>query len=255
MKTERMPAVFIGHGSPMNAIETNQYSVNWEQLGLTLPRPKAIVAISAHWFTEGQKVRTAGDNRQINDMYGFPEELYQVHYEPAGDPALAEEIMKLTGAEADNSWGIDHGVWSVLCRMYPAADIPVVMMSTDIKAKPETLYETGKALSRLRDEGVLILASGNVVHNLSLCDYSMEGRGYSWAVRFDSEVAMDVINDDKDAVLSYRKLENSSKAFRTDEHFRPLIYALGAADKEDKVRTENMECTLGALSMTSFIFS
>ena len=255
MKTDRMPVLFIGHGSPMNAIETNSFSLEWQRLGREIPKPKKILAISAHWFTDYQAVRTAKENRQINDMYGFPEELYNIHYTPSGDKPLADKVISLTNAKADNNWGIDHGVWAVLYRMYPNADIPVVMLSTDLKAESETLYERGKALRSLREEGVLIVASGNVVHNLALCNYEMENKGYPWAIKYDEEIAKAVKERDKEVLFSFSSLENSSKAFNSEEHFRPLLYAVGAADKDDKVTTVNMKYTYGALSMTSFVFN
>ena len=254
MKDEAvLPVLFAGHGSPMNAIENNPWSETWERIGMSIPRPDVIIAVSAHWCTDGQKVRTAPDNPQIYDMYGFPPELYELKYAPAGHPAFAEKIEHLTGAEADNSHGIDHGVWSVLCRMFPNADIPVVMMSTDVTASPEKLYETGKRMRELRKDGALIVASGNVVHNLALCDYRKEC-GYGWTDKFDSLVKDIMLSKDRMRITEYEELPYAERAAESDEHFRPLVYAAGASDENDYVEVWNDDRTLGALSMTSYTF-
>ena len=166
--TKKMPVLFTGHGSPMNAIGNNKARPVWKNIGETLPKPKVIIAISAHWATRGLFVRNAADNPQINDMYGFPKELYQVHYEPAGSPEFAQKTLQLLGTDSqvNNEWGIDHGIWSVLSNIYPDSDIPVVMVSNNLLEGPAFQYEIGKRLAPLREEGAMILASGNVVHNL-----------------------------------------------------------------------------------------
>lgn len=257
MDRTRMPVVFVGHGSPMNAIEDNAWSRTWKELGRTLPRPECILAISAHWMTRGQKIRNASDNRQIYDMYGFPQELYDVEYAPAGEPIVAKQVKELLSSEAafDDSWGIDHGIWSVLVSMFPQADVPVVMMSTDLAADPRELYRRGTALRSLREAGVLILVSGNVVHNLALVDYSMEHGGFPWAHEFDAFIKDAILRNDTDSVVDYRSLNHASRqAVRTPEHFYPLLYALGASDSTDEVEVWNEDLCLGALSMTSYTF-
>ena len=250
---DRMPVLFIGHGSPMNAIEDNQYSRSWEKLGSEI-KPKAILAVSAHWATDGQCVRPDEDNKQINDMYGFPEELYRLDYKAKGDPELALRVEEMLGCKLDSRWGLDHGVWSVLHRMYPLHDVPVVMLSTDMSASDETLYERGEALKTLRDEGVLILASGNVVHNLSLIDFSMGEKGYPSAERFDSDVIKAVKAKDMKRLSKLFHEKHAPESIGMGDHFRPLFYSLGAGEDSKEIRSFNEGCIVGSLSMTSFIF-
>jgi len=254
---EKMPVLFVGHGSPMNAIEENEFSEGWKRLGRELPAPKAILAMSAHWVTDGTLLCAAERPRMIYDMYGFPEELYRVVYPVPGNPALARRAAALLGgkASADLFWGIDHGVWSVLRWMYPDAEIPVVEMSVDGNAAPEELLRMGEKLRPLREEGVLLLASGNVVHNLSLLDWDLPG-GYAWADEFDGWVRDRVLAGRYDAVLHWQSAGDSAKkAFRTSEHFVPLLCALGAADNGDRAETRNEARTMGAMSMTCYLFS
>jgi len=253
---KRMPVIFTGHGSPMNAIGENRARSGWREIGERLGKPKAIVAVSAHWTTRGLFVRTAADNPQINDMYGFPRELYEVMYAPAGSPGLAERALELLGgtAASKNDWGIDHGVWSVLSNMYPDADVPVVMVSTDAAAAPEEVFETGRRLKALRGEGALIVASGNVVHSLRLVDWSMDD-GYGWADRFDGTIKEAVFSGDFKTPVEYKKLFDWQKAVPTVEHYYPLLAALGAADESDKVTVFNDYRELGSMSMTSYLFT
>lgn len=255
MNTELIPVLFTGHGSPMNAIETSSRARNgWRTLGKELKRPSVIIAVSAHWAARSTLVRTAADNPQIYDMYGFPEELYQVKYAPAGSPEYAKKVLNLLGnAEADNSWGIDHGVWSVLCNLFPEADIPVVMVSTDVTASPEELYETGRKLKPLREEGALILASGNVVHNLSMVGWDMDG-GYAWADQFDEEIRNLILSRDYEGLLKYQNLHGSRKAVPTVEHFDPLLVAAGAGEGASSVKAWNEYRELGSMSMTSYLW-
>lgn len=262
---DTMPLLFVGHGSPMNAIEDNVWARRWEQEGALLlerRRPKAILAVSAHWFADGLHVSDATANWHINDMYGFPEELYRVGYAPAGDPELAIRALNLLNASQDvsgagratpdASWGIDHGVWSVLCRMFPAGDIPVVMMSVDARRTPEQLFAAGRALAPLRDEGVLILGSGNVVHNLRRCDFSMGDAGYPEAVAFDRSVAAAVCDRGFALAADYRRHGDWRLACGPADHFDPLPIVLGAASADDEVSVWNQSYQAGALSMTSF---
>lgn len=250
-----MPVVFVGHGSPMNAIGENKARDEWKQEGERLGKPSVIIAVSAHWATRGLFVRRAEAVPQINDMYGFPAELYAVHYEPKGSVAYADKVLHLLDglAEINNDWGIDHGVWSVLSNMYPEADVPVVMVSTDVTADPREQYEIGRRLAPLRKEGAMILASGNVVHNLRMVDWEMDG-GYDWADRFD-EIIRDAVVSRKDGIpVLLKEIAGYRLAVPTVEHYHPLLVALGAADTEDKVRVWNDYRELGSMSMTSYSF-
>lgn len=252
----KMPVIFTGHGSPMNAIGKNRAREGWARVGQELLKPKVIIAVSAHWMTRGQAVRTAADNPQINDMYGFPDELYQVHYEPAGSPEYAAKVLNLLGdsASEDNTWGIDHGVWTVLSNMYPNADIPVVMVSTNVRAKPVEIYEMGQKLAPLREEGALILASGNVVHNLRKVDWS-NPNGADWADQFDKDIRDAIVSGDFDTPVNFGNLPNAKLAVPSADHYYPLLAVLGAASKDDKVTVWNEYRELDSLSMTSYTFS
>lgn len=253
----KLPVLFVGHGSPMNAIETNAFTEGWEALGLKIGKPSAILAVSAHWYTRGLFVSTAAQNRQVYDMYGFPQELYDVKYAPKGDPALARRVLSLlpADAKANQDWGIDHGVWSVLCRMVPDASIPVVMMSIDGFRSAEEQYALGEALKPLREENVLILGSGNVVHHLGLIDWDNPNGGYPWADAFDHYVRDAILAGDFQKAIRYKESGLPyQKAFPTPDHFNPLPVILGAASADDKVSVWNDARTLGSLSMTSYLF-
>lgn len=250
----KMPVLFTGHGSPMNAIGVNRARDEWRRMGQTLERPRVILAVSAHWATRGLRVRDSGENPQINDMSGFPPALYQIHYEPAGSPETARRVLELLGgAAAGNDWGIDHGVWSVLCNMYPSADIPVVMISTDLTADARAQFEVGRRLAPLREEGALILASGNVVHNLRSVDWDRTD-GYDWADRFDRRVRDAVLAGDFETPLAYQTLADAEKAVPTPDHYYPLLTALGAVSPADRVTVWNEYRELGSMSMTSYLF-
>lgn len=250
-----MSVIFTGHGSPMNAIGENKAREGWKKMGKELVRPQFIAAVSSHWMTEGLCVRRSDVNPQIFDMYGFPDELYQIHYEPAGSTADADRVLELLGdtASVNNDWGIDHGIWSVLCNMYPEADIPVVMISTDITAGPQEQYETGRKLAQLRNEGALILASGNIVHNLGLVSWGSD-HGYDWAERFDRTIKDAVLAHQFDIPVNYQKMPDAARAVPTSEHYNPFLAALGAASFEDAVTVWNDYRELGSMSMTSYRF-
>lgn len=251
----KMPVIFTGHGNPMNAIGKNRAREGWKKTGLEIGKPKVIIAVSAHWMTRGQAVRTAADNPQINDMYGFPDELYQVHYEPAGSPEYAKKVLNLLGdsASEDNTWGIDHGVWTVLSNMYPDADVPVVMVSTNVKARPEEIFELGQKIAPLREEGALILASGNVVHNLRMVDWSNPD-GADWADEFDEVIRNAIVSGDFRTPVNFKDLTNYKLAIPSVDHYYPLLAALGAASPEDEVTVWNEYRELGSMSMTSYTF-
>lgn len=251
-----MPALFVGHGSPMNAVENNLYSQTWKDIAYKLPRPKAILAISAHWFTIDTRINDMNNPKVIYDFYGFPEELYKVEYNAPGSPDIAHITRDIISKEViiDNTWGIDHGTWSVLCRMYPDADIPVYQLSIDSSAPVETHYKLGCEIRSLREKGVMIMGSGNVVHNLSRIQWGMEG-GYPWANQFDEYIKEKIVNRQHQDVIYYSSAGDSSKvAFQTPDHFYPLLYVLGASREEDELTIFNDSCTLGSLSMTSYLF-
>jgi len=254
--TLRMPLVFIGHGSPMNAIEDNEFTLNWSKLAQEIPQPKAILAISAHWFTNGTKVNDELNPKMVYDMYGFPAELYQIKYPAPGNPDLAKLISSLVSKEVkiDNTWGYDHGTWSVLVKMYPKANIPLIQLSIDRSTSNETHYKIGQQLSELRNQGVLILGSGNVVHNLGRIDWNMQSGGYPWAVSFDAYIKNKILSHDFDDVVHFERAGDAAKlAVPTPDHFLPLLYVLGASLPEDQIRVINEACMMGSMSMTSYL--
>jgi len=257
MKKKRMPVLFVGHGSPMNAIEDNAYSRAWSALGESLERPEAILSVSAHWFGRGTRVNDSPTPAMIYDMYGFPEELYRVQYPAPGSPELAHKARALLGdfVTVDNGWGIDHGTWSVLRRVFPKADIPLVQLSINAALTPAEHYALGERLRPLRDEGVLLLGSGNIVHNLSRVDWRMAG-GQPWAEEFDQYILGAVQRrSHEDAIFYERAGEAALLAVPSMDHYAPLLYVLGASDEEDAIRVFNDDCTLGSVSMTSYLFS
>ena len=253
---KKMPTLFVGHGSPMNAIEDNEYTRNWTKIASQIPRPEAILAVSAHWYTNGSRISDEEQPEMVYDMYGFPDELYRVEYNAKGSPELAhltKDIIK-QDVKIDNSWGCDHGTWSVLSKMYPEADIPVYQLSVDSNASAETHFQIGHEISALREKGVLIFGSGNVVHNLSKISWEMAG-GHPWAVDFDKYIKDKIINKQYQDVINYENAGKSSElAFFTPEHFYPLLYVLGASKEADRVSIFNDSCVMGSLSMTSYLF-
>ncbi len=253
----RMPVVFVGHGSPMNAIENNDYTKNWENVAERIPKPQAIISVSAHWFTEGTRIMNGERPETIYDMYGFPKELYEIVYDSPGSPNLAKRSKELISKKTDfdNSWGIDHGTWSVLVHMYPQREIPVFQISIDGYAPPEVHYQIGNELSSLRDEGVLIFGTGNIVHNLRLIDWSMEDRGFEWAYQFDDFIKENIMTYNHAHILNYKNMGDAARlAVPTPDHYYPLLYVLGASDKEDKVTCFNQSGDLGSLTMTGYLF-
>lgn len=254
--TTRMPVLFIGHGSPMNAIEDNAWSRSFRELALTLPEPRAILAISAHWFVDGTFATDGERPETIHDFGGFPEALYQVQYPAPGDPALAKRVVDLLShskrAALRGDWGLDHGTWSVLLHLRPAADRPVVQLSIDGRSPPFTHLEIGRALAPLRDDGVLILASGNIVHNLRhafASTSSGDNATPDWATRFDTDVASAITK--RDAPFLARALDSSvgQRAHPSPDHYLPLLYAAGASDERDAVSYPIAGFAMGSLSM------
>lgn len=251
---EKMPALFLGHGSPSYAIEENEFSAAWRQLGESLPRPQAILAVSAHWYTHGTWLCGDAAPKMIYDMYGFPQELYRIVYPAAGAPALAQQAAALTGGRVApaGSWGLDHGVWSILRRMFPQADIPVVEMSVDADAAPQEHLALGRRLAGLRREGVLLFGSGSVVHNLRRVDWE-DAHGKPWADAFDGWVKEKVLSGRYADLADWRGAPGGDKAFETPEHYLPLLTVLGAALPGDTAEAVTDARTLGAISMTGYV--
>ncbi len=257
MTIKRMPVLFVGHGSPMLALQSNEltkgFSVMGERLLKAYPRPKAILAISAHWYTRGSLVNDTEHPEQIYDMYGFPDELYALKYPAAGSPAVAARIESLLGeaVAVDNTWGIDHGTWTVLHHMFPAADIPVLELSINGYLTAAQHYAVGEKLAGLREEGVLIMGSGNIVHNLYRIEHA-NASGSPMAFAFNDRVVDALKRRDDETLIHYEALPFAKYAVPTPEHYLPLLYALGAARKEP-VEIFNETCTLGSLAMTSVL--
>ena len=231
----RMPALFIGHGSPMNALDDNEFTRAWTALAKRFERPEAILCISAHWETKGVLITSAPRQRTIHDFYNFPPALYQMTYPSPGSPALAKRIEQMLApyARADlDSWGLDHGCWTVLRFMYPEADIPVIQLSLDIRNGAADHFKLGQALKVLRDEGVLIMGSGNLVHNLRYFRSATEP--FDWAIAFDAAVEEAIERRDFQALIDYRNLTPESRmAVPEPEHYHPLLYTLGASDDDE----------------------
>ncbi len=253
---KNMPALFIGHGSPMNAIEDNRFVDQWKAIAKKITRPKAILSISAHWYTKGTKIMDEESPETIYDMYGFPDDLYKIIYNAKGSPNLADKTIKLINrtVETDNSWGYDHGTWSVLHRMYPNADIPVIQLSVDKNASMQEHYNIGRELNQLRKDGILILGSGNITHNLSRINWQMSG-GYDWAEDFDQYIIENIRHQNHDNVINYKKAGKSADyAVPVSDHYAPMLYVLGALEGDERISIFNDECILGSLSMTSCLF-
>ncbi|HKW26089.1 MAG TPA: 4,5-DOPA dioxygenase extradiol [Terriglobales bacterium] len=238
---QRMPALFVGHGNPMNALLVNPYTQRWAALGSTLPRPKAILSISAHWFVEGAAVTVSTAPKTIHDFGGFPRELYQVNYPAPGDPDLAARVQKLLAplpVSSDERWGLDHGTWSVLCHIYPHSDIPVVQLSIDETQPPSFHYQIGKRLAQLREEGVLILGSGNLVHNLHAYAWGRHAQEpYDWATFFEKRVRELLLAGDHKPLIEYeaRLGREAELAVPTPDHYLPLLYIAGTRTSSEPV--------------------
>lgn len=253
--TGKFPVMFIGHGNPMNAIEENEFSEGWKTAGTVLPRPNAILCISAHWLTRGTFINFSPNPVTIHDFYGFPPELFAVQYPAPGDPETAQKIVdhvKKTSVAKDLDWGLDHGCWSVLNKMYPEADIPVFQMSIDY-TRPEAYHlELGAELDFLRQRGVLIFASGNIVHNLRTMVW--KDVAYDWALEFDETAKSRILQRDFNSLVRYPELGTAAlNSIPTNDHYLPMFYALSQIRGSDEVEFFNEKVTAGSVSMRSFI--
>jgi len=253
--TEKMPVLFVGHGSPMNAIETNEFSKEWKTLAGELARPKAILCISAHWETKGTYVTAMEKPQTIHDFGGFPQALFDVQYPAPGSPELADETKNLvlkTNVGLDETWGLDHGAWSVIRVMYPGADIPVIQMSLDYYQNPQDHYDIGKQLAALRQKGVLIIGSGNMVHNLRAVDWGKPNQGFDWAIEANSKFKKLILADDHRQLINYKSLGREVElSVPTPEHYLPLLYALALKTENEEVSFFNDMSVMGSISMTS----
>jgi 4,5-DOPA dioxygenase extradiol len=247
-----MPVVFFGHGSPMNTLERNQYTEAWRRVGEAIPAPEAILCVSAHWYTEGTAVTAMSRPKTIHDFYGFPRALFDVEYPAPGDPKLASRVRELLApldVGLDGSWGLDHGTWSVLKHAYPEADVPVVQLSIDGTQPPQFHYETGRRLAPLRDEGILVIGSGNVVHNLRLMERG-GGRAFDWAVRFNEKIREALASRDHRLLVDFAKLgEDARLSVPTPEHYLPLLYVAGLQRADEAMEFPADGYDLGSVSM------
>jgi len=259
MNLQRMPTVFIGHGSPMNALETNQHTNAWRALGESLPAPRAILVVSAHWYTEGTAVTAMQRPRTIHDFYGFPPELFAQTYPAPGSPEIArrvQEVLQPLPVVADEQWGLDHGTWSVLAHMYPQAQFPVLQLSIDAREPPAFHYRLGQRLAALRDEGVLIVGSGNIVHNLRRIDWNASNGGYPWATQFNDTIREALSRGDHQTAIDYEIMGDAARqSVPTPEHYLPLLYVLGAGGSDAEVSFPTDGIELGSISMLTVLCS
>lgn len=250
-----MPVLFVGHGSPMNAIEENEFTKGWAQMAEGLPKPRAILCISAHWETRGTYVTAMEQPRTIHDFYGFPQALFDVQYGAKGDPHLAEELRLLirkTELQLDHEWGLDHGTWSVIKHIYPSADVPVLQLSLAKNQAPAWHYELAKELSTLRTKGVLMIGSGNIIHNLRLLNWQKPEEAYDWALDLNEQVKEFISADQHQPLIDYQQLGKAAAlAIPSPEHYLPLLYTLGLKEAQEQVTFMNDQLQLGAISMTS----
>lgn len=251
-----MPVLFIGHGSPMNALEDNEFTRAWKAAIADIPRPKAILCVSAHWLTRGSYVTAMEQPKTIHDFGGFPQELFDVQYQAPGDPALAREISALftenpVGLD-EREWGFDHGSWSVVKPMFPDADIPLLQLSIDYYKPGPWHYELAKTLQSLRKRGVLIIGSGNMVHNLRLADFRQPDRGFDWAIEINETFKKHILSGDHTPLTQYKTLGPAAElAIPTPDHYYPLLYTLALQQKDEAVHLFNDKPVAGSLTMTS----
>lgn len=258
---EKMPVLFIGHGSPMNGIENNEFSLQWEKTAKELPIPTAVLVVSAHWLTNGTHITAMDHPKTIHDFGGFPQELFDVQYPAPGNSLLAAETKELihsTNVGLNHDWGLDHGAWTVVRRMYPDAKIPVLQLSIDYSKPASYHYALAKELAALRKKGVLIIGSGNMVHNLGMVAWDkldQPGYGYDWAIEMHELFKKKITEGDHQALINYEALSKSAKlAIPTPDHYYPLMYILGLQEKNEEPSFFNDKLVAGSLSMTSVKF-
>jgi 4,5-DOPA dioxygenase extradiol len=256
--TEKMPVLFLGHGSPMNAIEENEFVQGFRNIGKTIPKPNAILCVSAHWETRGTFVTAMPKPMTIHDFGGFPQALFDVQYPAPGSPELASEtkaIVKKTNVGLDDKWGLDHGAWTVIKHLYPKADVPIIQMSLDYNQPASYHYELAKELNTLRKKGVLIIGSGNMVHNLGMLAWdklNTDNYGFDWALEASDKMKKFILSNDHHQLIHYK---SQGKAFDlaipTPEHYLPLLYALALKGEKENVSLFNDKAVAGSLTMTS----
>lgn len=258
-RTDRLPAVFVGHGSPMNGVDDTVWARDWARLGAELPRPQAVLCVSAHWLTEGAAVHVSPAPKTIHDFYGFPREMYDLRYPCPGEPTRARETRSLLAAAGravteDTEWGLDHGAWIVLRRMYPGADIPCFQLSIDATRHSAEHYAIGRELRALRDRGVLIVGSGNIVHNLGVMRYEPDAPAFDWAAEFDATVATMIEKGDHGALVAHETIGRVAQmSIPTPDHWWPLLYTLGAAHDGEQVRFTSSGIAHGSVSMRTVV--
>lgn len=259
--SEKMPVLFLGHGSPMNALEDNEFVKGFRKIAQEIQKPKAILCISAHWYIRGTKILSSAIPKQIYDFGGFPDELYQVKYEAKGSPEFAREVAQYSKkfqTTLDDQWGLDHGAWTVLMHLYPKADIPIIQMSIDYTKPPSYHYELAQSLKILREKGILIIGSGNIIHNLGMIDWqnmSKDNYGFEWAIEMREKSNKAIVERNDTFLIDFHK---NGKAFQngipTPDHYLPLIYTLGLSEKKEEIKLFNDKLMAGSLSMTSVKF-
>lgn len=254
----KLPVLFIGHGSPMNGIEDNEFSRSWKKLGLEIQKPKAVLVISAHWLTSGTKITAMENPKTIHDFGGFPQELFDVEYPAKGNPELAKEtskIIKSTHIGLDHDWGFDHGTWTIVRHMYPNADIPVLQLSIDYSKPAQYHYDLAKQLTSLRKKGVLIIGSGNMVHNLRMVAWDKLNEpeyGFDWAIEMNTIFKEKISSGDFKSLIDYEKLSSAAKlAIPTPDHYYPLLYNIALQESKDTLSFFNDKPVGGSLTMTS----
>lgn len=257
---QKMPVLFVGHGSPMNGIETNQFTETWIELAKQIPLPKAVLCISAHWLTKGTHITAMEHPKTIHDFGGFPQALFDVQYPAPGNPSLAEETKKMitsTNVGLDHDWGLDHGTWSVVKKMYPDATIPILQLSIDYYKPGQYHYDLAKQLNGLREKGVLIIGSGNMVHNLGMANFNRinEEFGFDWANEMNQIFKTKILNHDHASLINWQNLGKAATlAIPTPDHYFPLIYTLALQNKNDEITFFNDKAFAGSLTMTGVKF-
>ncbi|WP_192822667.1 4,5-DOPA dioxygenase extradiol [Rufibacter sp. LB8] len=251
-----MPILFVGHGSPMNGIEDNEFSQHWSRMAQEIPVPTAVLVISAHWFTKGTKITAMDFPQTIHDFGGFPKALFDVQYPAPGDAALAKEtaaLIKSTEVELDHDWGLDHGTWTIVRHMFPEANVPVLQLSIDYTKRPQYHYDLAQELQALRKKGVLIMGSGNMVHNLRMMDWNLiNGGGFDWTHTINEKFKDLILNRDHQPLINYQTLGREAQlAIPTVEHYLPLLYTLGLQGKDEQTSFFNDKMVGGSLTMTS----